>query len=37
MRVKINSYLDTLEENILKELDDAEDKIKSKIGPTQSL
>jgi predicted RNase H-like nuclease (RuvC/YqgF family) len=31
MRVKINSHLDTLEENILKELDDAEDKIKSKI------
>jgi hypothetical protein len=31
MRVKINSHLDTLEHNILKELDDAEDKIKSKI------
>jgi DNA-binding beta-propeller fold protein YncE len=31
MRVKINSHLDTLEQNILKELDDAEDKIKSKI------
>jgi hypothetical protein len=31
MRVKINSHLDTLEQNILKELDDVEDKIKSKI------
>jgi DNA-binding beta-propeller fold protein YncE len=31
MRVKINSHLDTLEQNFLKELDDAEDKIKSKI------
>jgi DNA-binding beta-propeller fold protein YncE len=31
MRVKINSHLDTLEQNIMKELDDAEDKIKSKI------
>jgi archaellum component FlaC len=31
MRVKINSHLDTLEQNILKELDDAEDEIKSKI------
>jgi hypothetical protein len=31
MRVKINSHLDTLEQNILKDLDDAEDKIKSKI------
>ena len=29
MRVKINSHLDTLEHNILKELDDTEDKIKS--------
>jgi LPS O-antigen subunit length determinant protein (WzzB/FepE family) len=29
--VKINSHLDTLEQNILKELDDAEDNIKSKI------
>jgi predicted DNA-binding protein (UPF0278 family) len=43
MRAKINSHLDTLEQNILKELDDAEDKIKSKIisridkSPTQSL
>jgi predicted DNA-binding protein (UPF0278 family) len=31
MRVKINSHLDTLEQNFIKELDDAEDKIKSKI------
>jgi DNA-binding beta-propeller fold protein YncE len=31
MRVKINSHLDILEQKILKELDDAEDKIKSKI------
>ena len=31
MRVKINSHLDTLKQNILKELDDVEDKIKSKI------
>jgi LPS O-antigen subunit length determinant protein (WzzB/FepE family) len=31
MRVKINSHLDTLEHNILQELDDTEDKIKSKI------
>ena len=31
MRVKINSHLDTLEQNILKDLDYAEDKIKSKI------
>jgi DNA-binding beta-propeller fold protein YncE len=31
MRVKINSHLDTLEQNFLKELDDAEVKIKSKI------
>jgi hypothetical protein len=31
MRVKINSHLDRLEHNFLKELDDAEDKIKSKI------
>ncbi len=31
MRVKINSHLDTLEQNMLKELDYAEDKIKSKI------
>jgi hypothetical protein len=31
MRVEINSHLDTLEQNIRKELDDAEDKIKSKI------
>jgi hypothetical protein len=31
MRVKINSHLDTLEQNILKELYDAEDKIKSQI------
>jgi hypothetical protein len=31
MRVEINSHLDILEQNILKELDDAEDKIKSKI------
>ena len=31
MRVKINSHLDTLEQNILKELNDAEDEIKSKI------
>jgi DNA repair exonuclease SbcCD ATPase subunit len=31
MRVKINSHLDTLEHTILQELDDSEDKIKSKI------
>jgi len=31
MRVKINSHLDTLEQNILQELDDTEDKCKSKI------
>jgi outer membrane protein assembly factor BamB len=31
MRVKINSHLDILEQNLLKELDDAEDKMKSKI------
>ena len=31
MRVKINSHLDTLEQNILKELGDSEDKIKTKI------
>jgi DNA-binding beta-propeller fold protein YncE len=31
MRVKINSHLDILERNILKKLDNAEDKIKSKI------
>ena len=31
MRVKINSHVDTLEQNILQELDDTEDKIKSKI------
>jgi chaperonin cofactor prefoldin len=31
MRVKINSHLDTIEQNILQELDDTEDKIKSKI------
>jgi DNA-binding beta-propeller fold protein YncE len=31
MRVKINSHLDTLEQNIIQELDDTEDKIKSKI------
>jgi DNA-binding beta-propeller fold protein YncE len=31
MRVKINSHLDTTEQNILQELDDTEDKIKSKI------
>jgi DNA anti-recombination protein RmuC len=31
MRVKINSHLDTLEQNILKELDDREDKVKSNI------
>jgi len=31
MRVKINSHLDTLEQNILQELDDTEDKIKSRI------
>ena len=31
MRAKINSHLDTLEQNILKELNDAEDEIKSKI------
>jgi gas vesicle protein len=31
MRVKINSHLDTLEQNILQELDDTEDRIKSKI------
>jgi hypothetical protein len=32
VRVRINSHLDTLEQNILKELDDAEDKIKLKIN-----
>jgi DNA-binding beta-propeller fold protein YncE len=31
MRVTINSHLDTIEQNILQELDDTEDKIKSKI------
>jgi hypothetical protein len=31
MRVKINSHLDTLEHTILQELDDTENKIKSKI------
>jgi len=31
IRFKINSHLDTLEQNILQELDDTEDKIKSKI------
>ena len=31
MRDKINSHLDTLEQNILQELDDAENKIKSNI------
>ena len=31
MRVKINSHLDTLEQNTLQELDDAENKIKSNI------
>ena len=31
MRVKINSHLDTLEQNILKELGDSEDKIMTKI------
>jgi DNA-binding beta-propeller fold protein YncE len=31
MRVKINSHLDTLEQNILQKLDDTEDQIKSKI------
>jgi hypothetical protein len=31
MRVKVNSHLDTLEQNIRKELDYTEDKIKSKI------
>jgi hypothetical protein len=31
MRVKINLHLDTLEQNILQELDDTEDKIKSTI------
>jgi hypothetical protein len=31
MRVKINSHLDTLEHNILQEVDDTEKKIKSKI------
>jgi hypothetical protein len=30
-RVRINSHLDTLEQNILQELDDTEDKIKSYI------
>jgi hypothetical protein len=30
MRVKINSHLDTLEQNILKELGDSEYKIKTK-------
>jgi ribosomal protein L22 len=31
MRDKINSHLDTLEQNILQELDDAENKIKLNI------
>ena len=31
MRVEINSHLDTLEQNIIQELDDTEDKIKIKI------
>ena len=31
MRVEINSHLDTLEQNTIQELDDTEDKIKSKI------
>jgi hypothetical protein len=31
MRVTINSHLITLEQNILQDLDDTEDKIKSKI------
>ena len=31
MRVKITSHLDTLEQNIIQELDDTEDEIKSKI------
>ena len=31
MRVKINSHLDTLEQNTLQDLDDTENKIKSKI------
>ena len=31
MRVKISSHLDTQEHNILQELDDTEDKIKSNI------
>jgi ribosomal protein L22 len=31
MRVKINSHLDTLEQNTLQELDDAENKINSNI------
>jgi CRISPR/Cas system-associated protein Cas10 (large subunit of type III CRISPR-Cas system) len=31
IRVKVNSHLDTLEQNILKEVDYTEDKIKSKI------
>ena len=31
MCVKINSHLDTLEQNTLQELDDTENKIKSKI------
>ena len=30
MRVEINSHLDTLEQNIIQELDDTEDKIKDK-------
>jgi hypothetical protein len=44
MRAKINSHLDTLEQTILQELEDTEDKINSKIdkllkhkSPTQSL
>jgi hypothetical protein len=31
MHVTINSHLDTLEQNILQELDDTKDRIKSKI------
>ena len=31
MRVRINPHLDTLEQNTLQDLDDSENKIKSKI------
>jgi hypothetical protein len=36
MRVIINSHLDTLEQNTLQDLDDTENKIKSKIDNLQT-